>query len=347
MLATIAAGIAGIALTAYVLMGGADYGGGIWDLLASGPRRAQQRELIAHAIGPIWEANHVWLILIVVLLFTCFPPAFAEIMTVLHIPVTLLLIGIVLRGSAFTFRAYDAAHSAVQERWGMLFAIASVGAPVLLGVIVGAIASNGVGTGATMLSDGTSGFAATYLRSWLNPLTLGVGLMTLVLVAFLAATYLTLEAKNDPALQDDFRWRAIASALVLPVVAYGTLVMAGEYAPRMERMLAHSALATPLHVAAALVGLGAVMALWRRRFRVARFAAAALVGLILWGWMCAQFPFLIPPDLTIFDAAASRETLRAFLIAIACGAVVLIPSLWYLYGVFRRSLHPPAPDTHH
>jgi cytochrome bd-type quinol oxidase subunit 2 len=126
MLPMLVAGIAGVALTAYVLLGGADYGGGVWDLLASGPRREKQRELIAHAIGPIWEANHVWLILVVVLLFTCFPPAFAQLMTVLHIPITLLLIGIVLRGSAFTFRAYDATHSAVQERWGMIFAIASV-----------------------------------------------------------------------------------------------------------------------------------------------------------------------------------------------------------------------------
>src|SRR5579872_2059367 len=145
-LAIVVVGIAGVALTAYVLFGGADYGGGVWDLLASGPRRAQQRALIAHAIGPIWEANHVWLILIVVLLFTCFPAAFAVLTTVLHIPLTLLLLGIVLRGSAFTFRAYDATHSAVQERWGMLFAIASVLAPILLGVIVGAIASDGVGT---------------------------------------------------------------------------------------------------------------------------------------------------------------------------------------------------------
>src|SRR5580698_1434481 len=96
-----------VSSTFYVLLGGADYGGGVWDLLASGPRRQAQRELIAHAIGPIWEANHVWLILVVVLLFTCFPPAFAVLMTFLHVPLAIMLIGIVLRGSAFTFRAYD------------------------------------------------------------------------------------------------------------------------------------------------------------------------------------------------------------------------------------------------
>jgi len=333
----IVAGIAGIALTAYVLMGGADYGGGVWDLLASGPRRAQQRELIAHAIGPIWEANHVWLILIVVLLFTCFPPAFAQLSTVLHIPLTLLLIGIVLRGSAFTFRAYDATHSAVQERWGMIFAIASVLAPVLLGVIVGAIASNGVGNAAATLAESGVEFVPVFVAPWLNAFTLSVGAMTLVLVAFLAATYLTVEAAADRALQDDFRRRAIAAALVLPVIAYGTLLAAEPLAPRVQKMLLHSAVAGPIHLAAMIAGLGAVLALWARRFKLARVAAGGLVVLIIWGWLFAQFPFLIPPTLTIFDAAAPPAILRAFIIAIAVGAGVLIPSLWYLYGVFRRS----------
>jgi cytochrome d ubiquinol oxidase subunit II len=182
VLQTIVAAIAGVALTAYVLFGGADYGGGVWDLLAAGPRREKQRALIAHTIGPIWEANHVWLILIVVLLFTCFPPAFAAIMTVLHIPITLLLIGIVLRGSAFTFRAYDATHSAVQERWGMIFAIASVLAPLLLGVIVGAIASDGVGTVYANPYQ-PPGFVQAFITPWLNAFTLAVGVMTLVLVS--------------------------------------------------------------------------------------------------------------------------------------------------------------------
>lgn len=347
MLQIIVAGIAGVALTAYVLLGGADYGGGVWDLLASGPRRAQQRELIAHAIGPIWEANHVWLILIVVLLFTCFPPAFATLTTVLHIPLALLLIGIVLRGSAFTFRAYDATHSVVQERWGMMFAIASVLAPVLLGVIVGAIASDGVGDAAATLGQSGVEFVPVFVTPWLNAFTVSLGVMTLVLVAFLAATYLTVEAAGDRALQDDFRRRAIVAALVLPVTAYVTLLAAEPLAPRVQKMLLHSPKAVPIHIAAMIAGLGAVIALWTRRFRLARFAAGALATLILWGWMFAQFPFLIPPTLTIFDAAAPPATLRAFVTAVAVGAIVLIPSLWYLYGVFRRSHHQREPETPH
>src|SRR5215210_4120457 len=141
MLAVLLAGVAVLALNAYAVMGGADFGGGVWDLFASGPRRAEQRRLVADAIGPIWEANHVWLILVVVLLFTCFPPAFAELLTTLHVPLTLMLIGVVLRGSAFTFRTYDSQRDAVQQRWGTAFAIASVITPVLLGMCVGAIAS--------------------------------------------------------------------------------------------------------------------------------------------------------------------------------------------------------------
>lgn len=328
-----------------MLFGGADYGGGVWDLLASGPRREKQRALIAHAIGPIWEANHVWLILIVVLLFTCFPLAFAALTTVLHIPLTLLLIGIVLRGSAFTFRAYDATHSAVQERWGMIFAIASVVAPVLLGVVVGAIASDGVGNAAATLSENGVEYVPVFVTSWLNAFTLLLGLMTLVLVAFLAATYLTVEAAADRALQDDFRRRAIIAALVLPVTAYGTLLAAEPLAPHVQKML--TAQAVPIHIAAMIAGLSAVLALWARRYRLARFSAAALAVCILWGWMFAQFPFLIPPTLTIFEAAAPPATLRAFIGAIAVGAVVLIPSLWYLYGVFRRSPHPSEPEIHH
>ncbi|HEX5818753.1 MAG TPA: cytochrome d ubiquinol oxidase subunit II, partial [Gemmatimonadales bacterium] len=140
-LALVLAGAVMVALTAYVLMGGADFGGGVWDLFASGRRKQQQRALIAEAIGPIWEANHVWLILVVVLLFVCFPAVFARISVALHIPLTLMLIGIVLRGSAFTFRTYDSQRDDVQQRWGAIFAIASLITPLILGVSAGAVAT--------------------------------------------------------------------------------------------------------------------------------------------------------------------------------------------------------------
>src|SRR5437868_3670654 len=166
----------------YVLLGGADFGGGVWDLLARGERAGAHRKLIARAIGPIWEANHVWLILALVILFTAFPPAFATIDTALHVPLSLMLLGVVLRGAAFTFRAYDREEESVQRAWGRAFAIASVVTPVLLGANVGALMS-----GEIQVVDGEvrSGFVA----SWLAPFPLSVGALCLALFAWLAAVY--------------------------------------------------------------------------------------------------------------------------------------------------------------
>src|SRR5467141_2048296 len=173
-----------VALTAYVLFGGADFGGGVWDLLSSGPRRTQQRDLIAHAIGTVWEANHVWLILAIVLLFTCFPRAFAFIAIGLHIPLTLMLIGIVLRGSAFVLQSYGGGG-------GRVFATASLVTPVLLGMCVGAVASGTVWWG---VRDGP--FVTSFISSWLTPFAFAVGVFTLACFAFLAAVYLTLAPKD-------------------------------------------------------------------------------------------------------------------------------------------------------
>src|SRR5687767_8800816 len=158
VLATV--GLLFAALVLYAVLGGADYGGGVWDLLASGPRAREQRRLIATAIGPVWEANHVWLVFLIVLLFTAFPPAFAVLATALHIPLTLMLLGIVLRGTSFTFRHYDRQDDTVQQRWGRLFATSSVFTPVMLGICVGAIA-----TGEIRVQNGvvTSGFLWPWL----------------------------------------------------------------------------------------------------------------------------------------------------------------------------------------
>ena len=207
-LADALAAILALSLNAYVLFGGADFGGGVWDLLASGPRRARQRAVIAHALGPIWEANHVWLILAIVLTFTCFPPLYARLGTLLHIPLTLMLVGIVLRGSAFTFRTYDSQHDAAQRRWGRIFASASVITPVLLGVSIGAVVSG------RLAPNQTGSFAQVYIEPWCTPFAFSVGLLALVLFAFLAAVFLTLETR-DPDLCEDFRRRALAAGVAV------------------------------------------------------------------------------------------------------------------------------------
>lgn len=315
------------ALIFYALLGGADFGGGVWDLLARGPRADRQRALIAGAIGPIWEANHVWLILVIVLLFTGFPPAFAALMTALHIPLTIMLVGIVLRGAAFTFRTYDSQADVVQRRWGRLFAIASVITPIMLGVCVGAIAS-----GAITVERGlvTSGFFA----AWLAPFPWAVGGLTLALFAFLAAVYLTVEA-TDVQLREDFRARALGAAVAVGALALLVFLLAGAGAPRIRAGLSASPWAWPLQIAAGLAAVGAIGGLWWRRYLLARALAAAQVALILLGWGAAQFPYLVEPDITIAGAAAPPATLRLLLIALGAGALLLFPALYLLFRIFK------------
>ena len=316
-----------IALNAYALMGGADFGGGVWDLLARGERADRQRTLVADAIGPIWEANHVWLILVIVLLFTGFPPAFARLTTVLHVPLTLMLVGIVLRGSAFTFRSYGGRDDATQRRWGRTFAVASVITPLLLGDVIGTIAA-----GRVLPVEGKS-FAQAYVAPWLSPFPLAVGAMALALFAFLAAVYLTVAAPDD-ALREDFRRRALGAAAAVFVTAFGALALAPRHAPLVAAALGRGPFAIAIHLATAIAAIGAIAALWMRRFRLARVAAAAQVSLVLWGWAVAQLPWIVPPDLDLGVSAAPVPTLRLLLAALGLGLVLLLPSLWYLFRLF-------------
>ena len=333
-LAEVIAALLALSLNAYVLLGGADFGGGVWDLLARGPRRARQRELIAHAIGPIWEANHVWLILVVVLAFTCFSPVFARIMTVLHIPVSLMLVGIVLRGSAFTFRSYDDEHDAAQRRWGRIFSSASLLTPLLLGVCIGAVASGRV----VAPTQGT--FVERFVEPWLTPFALGVGLLTVALFAFLAAVFLTMETR-EPELVEDFRRRAIGAGLAVFVASMAVLLLAFREAPLMTAGLVSSGWAVPLHLATGISALAVFATLWYRRYALARVLVGLQVSCIFWGWTASQYPYLVPPDLTIEAAAAPAITLKITLWALAGGTLVLAPSLIYLFWVFKRE-----PDTH-
>jgi cytochrome bd ubiquinol oxidase subunit II len=327
-LETLIAGIMLVSLIFYALLAGADYGGGVWDLFAFGPRAKGQRELIAKAISPVWEANHVWLILVIVILFTAFPLAFAIVSTALHIPLTLMLIGIVLRGTAFTFRSYDSQRDTVQQRWSLVFSIASLVTPVVLGITVGAIAS-----GQIRVENGlvTSGFFA----SWLAAFPFAVGFFALALFAFLAAVYLTLETK-DRALQEDFRKRALVSGVSVGVLALVVFLLAGTGAPTVRAGISRSSWALALHILTAISATGAFAALWTRRFRLAQICAAAQVSMILAGWAFAQYPFLIEPDITIAAAVAPRITLQLLLGALAVGAILLFPSYYYLFRVFKR-----------
>jgi cytochrome d ubiquinol oxidase subunit II len=324
----ILAGMLALSLNAYVLFGGADFGGGVWDLLASGPRRERQRDLISHAIGPIWEANHVWLILAIVLTFTCFSPVYARLGIVLHIPLTLMLVGIVLRGSAFTFRSYDSQQDATQRRWGRIFASASVITPILLGVSIGAVASGRVG------QEVDGGFVDRFVAPWLTPFAFSVGLLALTLFAFLAAVFLTLETE-DAELVDDFRRRALGAGVALFFASALVLLLSHDAAPLVRTGLMSSPWALPLHLATGATAVTVLGALWFRRFGVARIGVTLQVSLIFWGWALAQYPFLIPPTLTISNSAAPETTLRLVVIALVIGGALLLPSLWYLFHIFK------------
>jgi cytochrome d ubiquinol oxidase subunit II len=329
--AVIIAGIMMLALNAYVLLAGADFGGGVWDFFARGPRRRAQRDLISHALAPIWEANHVWLILVIVLLFTCFPVAFSTIAIMLHIPITLMLIGIVLRGSAFIFRSYGSDRDSDQQRWGRVFSIASIVTPVLLGMCVGAVATGRVG--ATGLSASGS-FVEHFIMPWLTLFGFGVGLLALALFSYLAAVYLTVETEGTE-LQEDFRTRALWAAAAVFVIAFGVLALSWSEAPMVRQMLMAGPWAVPLHIVTGIAAITAIAALWTRHFHFARIAAAAQVTFILWGWAAAQYPYMLPPTLTIAQAAAPSRTLILALWTLAAGACVLLPSLYYLFRIFK------------
>jgi cytochrome bd ubiquinol oxidase subunit II len=326
--------VLGGSLTVYALLGGADYGGGVWDLLATGPAAERQRRTIARAIGPVWEANHVWLIVAVVVLFAGFPRAFAHVSTFLHLPLLGVLLGIVLRGSAFVFRAYGARDARQERAWGRVFSSASIATPLFLGVVIGAL------TEGRLPAEATGSFTAIYLRPWLTPFAISVGLFALVLFAFLAAVYLTLEAADD-ADREAFRRRALASGVAVAVMAALVLALVGD---EVRARLLFSAWALPLHIAAACAAVAAFAALWRRWFHTARIAAAAQVTLILWGWMLAQYPFAVRPWLTMADAAAPAAVRVMLLQVLGVGALVLLPALVYLFRVCGPREGPPRVD---
>ncbi len=327
MFELIVAGVMFVALVFYAVSGGADFGGGMWDLLATGPRANAQRNAIAKAIGPIWEADHVWLILVIVILFTGFPRAFAAMMTALNIPFTLMLIGIVLRGSAFTFRKYDVKSQDVQHRWSTLFGAASFFTPFIQGVAFGALS-----TGQIRIVDGR--LATGFFAGWLTPFALACGLFALALFAFLAATYLTADPSTERDVQNDFRSRALWSGSALVPIALLVFITSKEGAPAMYHGLTQWW--APLLIGTTLCfAIAALTSLWLRRFALARIAAMAEVTLILGGWSLSQYPNLVTPDITIFNDAAPEITLRLLTYALAAGAVVLFPSLFFLFRIFK------------
>jgi cytochrome d ubiquinol oxidase subunit II len=317
-----------VGVAAYTVLGGADLGAGLWDLTAGGAERGGRvRGLIQRSMSPVWEANHVWMPFVLVILWTAFPEFFASIMSTLYVPLFGATLGIILRGAAFAVRG-QAATLNEARLLGALFASSSVLVPFCLGAAVGGIASGRVPTGNA---------AGEAIGSWLNPTSVVVGVLAVAVGAYLAAVYLAADAVRAglPDLVDAFRRRALGAGVVTGAVAIGGLVVLREDArPLFDDLTSGGGLACV--TASVLLGAGTLLLVWRRRFGLARWGSAATVGCLFAGWALAQRPDLLPGELTLEQAAAGDATLSALLVSLAVGAVILIPSLYLLYRLTLR-----------
>jgi len=323
MLPELAAALALLALTGYVVLGGADFGGGFWDLTAGGAERgAPIRAMIKRSMSPVWEANHVWLIFLLVVLWTAFPEAFGSIMSTLAVPIFLAALGIVLRGGAFALKG-EAATIAEARFLGATFALSSVLVPFFLGTAAGAIAAGEVPVG------NASGGA---FSSWTGPTSILVGLISVATGAHLAAVFLGADAQRAGRsdLVRAFRTRALGSGAAAGALAIAGLAVLNSDAPDLFDGLT-SGLGLACVVISALAGLVTLALEWTERFELARFSAALAVAAIVAGWAAAQEPYLLPPDLTVTEAAAPDATLVALLIACGAGMLVLVPALIWLF----------------
>jgi cytochrome d ubiquinol oxidase subunit II len=316
-----------ICLTAYALFGGADFGGGFWDLIAGGAEKGRpQRNLIEHSIGPIWEANHVWLIFVIILTWTVIPSVFAAVSSTLYIPLTLVALGIIARGSAFAFRKVS--QKLWQQRlFGGAFALSSLVTPFFLGTVGGALASERVPPGIA---------AGDPITSWVNPTSLASGLLAVATTAYLAAVYLTHDARRegDSVLAQAFRRKALASGLVTGALAVLELLVLARDAPALFRHLL-SMPALPFVALSLAAGVASLILMFRRRFLTVRLSAALAVTALLWSWGIGQYPNVLP-GLVLADASATESVLLANSIAVLIAGILVIPSLWWLYAIFQR-----------
>jgi cytochrome d ubiquinol oxidase subunit II len=326
--ADIAAAILWIGATLYAIFGGADFGAGLWDLIAGDAAKGERpRALIQRSLTPVWEANHVWLIFILVVLWTAFPEAFGAIMSTLYVPLALAAVGIVLRGAGFAFRKSIQSLEA-RRAMGAAFALSSVLTPFFMGTVVGAVAAGNVPAG----GDGDA------FSSWLAPLPLLTGALFVASGAYIAAVFLIGDARRSgaPDLGDYFARRALAAALVA-----GAFAVAGIFALHADARYVFDRLISeglPLVIASALCGLGVFALLLRGARRGLRPLAAGAVVAVIWGWGVAQFPYLLPTSLKIGQAAAPDPTLDAVLVVFIAAAVIVLPALGLLYWLSQREL---------
>lgn len=319
-----------LGVSAYGLFGGADFGAGFWDLLAGDARKgASVRGLLERTIGPVWEANHVWLIFVLVYLWTAFPEPFVAIATTMYIPLTLAALGIILRGSAFAFRKW-AATLRMRRSLGAAFAFSSVLTPFFLGAVAGGVASGRVPLG------NAAGHA---FYSWFNPTGVLGGTLAIAATAYLAAVLVSRDAiaEGSQDLADYFRIRAVAMGVAVGALAVAGVGVLAIDAPDLFDGLT-SARGIPLLAGSAAGGLASLYLLATRRLSGARLAAALAVVSVIWGWGAGQYPNILEPGVTVEQYAASDPVLWALIAAFAAASLVALPALGFLLSLTQRGL---------
>jgi cytochrome bd ubiquinol oxidase subunit II len=326
--ADLAAAILWTGATLYAVFGGADFGGGFWDLIAGDAEKGERpRARIQRSLTPVWEANHVWLIFILVVLWTAFPEAFGALMSTLYVPLALAAVGIVLRGAGFAFRKSIVSLRA-RRAMGAAFALSSVLTPFFMGTVVGAVAAGNVP------AEGNG----DAFSSWLAPLPLLTGALFVATGAYLAAIFLVVDShrSGDEEMEGYFARRALAAS-----VAAGALAVAGLFVLHANARYAYDRLVAeglPLVIASALCGFAVLVMLVRGARRGLRPLAIGAVVAVIWGWGVAQFPYLLPTSLKISESAAPGPTLDSVLVVFGVAAVVVLPALGLLYWLSQKEL---------
>jgi cytochrome bd ubiquinol oxidase subunit II len=322
------AAILWVGVTFYAVFGGADFGAGFWDLIAGRGESAEAvRERINHSLAPVWEANHVWLIFALVVLWTGFPDAFAAVMTTLYVPLALAALGIVLRGSGFAFRKV-----VTESRWrrdaGLAFSLSSLVTPFFMGTVVGGIADGRVP------AEGHG----DAISSWTGPLSIAIGVQFVAAGAYLAAVFLVIDSRRagDHGLERYFARRAIAAATVAGVAALAGLIVLRADARPLYDALTDEGL--PLVILSVLAGVAALAMLVRGSLRGVRVMAVTAVVAVIWGWGAAQYPDLLPGELTIEGGAGASSALTGLVVVFGVALLVVIPALALLYWLSQRSL---------
>lgn len=331
----------GAALTLYVLFGGADYGAGVLELFRGRKLQAEQETLVNRVMGPVWEANHIWLIIVIVILFMGFPKVYTLTTTYLHLPLTFVLFGIVARGCAFTFRHYDAYHEVNSQRiYSRIFRFGSLWTPFWLGVAAGALILG-------RIDPEASTTRTLFIDPWFNIFSASIGLFTICLFTFLAAIYLIAESDTE-ALKNLFKKRALvmnALTVLAGLLVFVTAIYSGS---DLMNSFVRSRLSQVSFVTATLL----LIPLWYfvikgSGWRARLFAGAQAVAVLI-GWFGARFPVIVQlktSQLDVFQAAAPEATLRQLAWALSFGLVLIVPALVYLLRVFRTSPGKPRGNN--